>query len=289
MMATPKRSIALCGVALAALPLLAMAQDYPGLVQPRHDITLATGVGGIVASKRVKAGAKVGAHQVLMVLDDRLQAVEADRRKVIMEDNSELKATEERARISKSLFDDAQRVYDRTGAISRDELMRLEAEYAAAAGRLDQLKAQKERERIEHGGAVQERAMRQVVAPVAGVVTKADIEVGEWAKPGEALIRLVDASTLVFKANLPMSAAVKLKTADVVPVLVEDGAKVVAVPARLSFVSPVADAASGLVEVRAEIANPGMRLRPGSKAVMRLGDPQGAANAQGAAAVARQP
>jgi RND family efflux transporter MFP subunit len=264
---------ALAGVLLAA-PLLAMAQDYPGLVQPRHDIGLASGVGGIVASKRVRAGSRVGANQVLMVLDDRLQTVEADRRKVIMEDTSELKATEERARISRSLYDDARRVYERTGAISRDELMRLEAESTAAQGRLDQLKAQKEREKLEHHGALQERQMRQLVAPVAGVVTKADIEVGEWAKPGELLIRLVDASTLVFKANLPMAAAARLKVADAVPVVVEDGGRGVATVARVSFVSPAADAASGLVEVRAEIANPGGKLRPGAKAVMRLGEPR---------------
>lgn len=262
-----------CALLLAAGPLLALAQDYPGLVQPRHDITLASGVGGIVASKRVRPGSRVAANQVLMVLDDRLQAVEAGRRRVIMEDTSELRATEERARISRTLYEDARRVYEKTGAISRDELMRLEAEATASRGRLDQLRAQKEREKLEHHGAQQERQMRQLVAPVAGVVTKADIEVGEWAKPGEPLIRLVDSSRLVFKANLPMAAAARLKVSDMVPVIVEDGARAVATGAKVSFVSPVADAASGLVEVRADIANPGARLRPGAKAVLRLGNP----------------
>lgn len=286
MMATfpPLRTLA--GALLAALPLLAPAQDFPGLVQPRHDITLATGVGGVVASKRVRPGSRVAARQVLMVLDDRLQSVEADRRRVILQDTSELKATEERARISRTLYEDARRVYDKTGSISRDELMRLEAEATAAQGRLEQLRAQEEREKLEHHGAVQELQMRQLVAPVAGVVTKVDIEVGEWAKPGEPLIRLVDASALVFKANLPLAAAVRLKPAAVVPVLVEDGAQAVQVPARVSFVSPVADAASGLVEVRADIANPGGRLRPGSKAVLRLGGPR---PADGAASPGRQP
>jgi RND family efflux transporter MFP subunit len=274
MMATSLRLRAFAGALLAAVPLLAAAQDYPGLVQPRHDITLASGVGGIVASKRVRPGSRVGAQQVLMVLDDRLQSVEADRRRVILQDTSELKATEERARISRTLYEDARRVYEKTGSISRDELMRLEAEATAAQGRMEQLRAQKEREKLEHHGAVQEKQMRQLVAPVAGVVTKVDIEVGEWAKPGEALIRLVDASTLVFKANLPMAAVGHLKPAAVVPVLVEDGPRMVQVPAKVSFVSPVADAASGLVEVRADIANPGGRLRPGSKAVLRLGDPR---------------
>jgi RND family efflux transporter MFP subunit len=262
---------ACAAVLLAAAAHAASAQDYPGLVEPLHDITLSTGVGGIVASRSVRPGSHVAARQVLMVLDDRLQAVEANRRRVIVQDDSELKATDERLRISRSLYDDAKKVYDRTGSISRDELMRLEADYVATAGRLDQLKAQKLREQLEHQGAEQERQMRQLIAPVGGVVTKVDLEVGEWAKPGEPLIRLVDASTLVFKANLPMAAVAGLQPGTAVPLLVEDGARVAQVQGRVTFVSPVADAASGLVEVRASIANPGSRLRPGSKAVLRLG------------------
>ncbi|RYY63036.1 MAG: efflux RND transporter periplasmic adaptor subunit [Comamonadaceae bacterium] len=258
-------------LAVAVLPALAGAQDYAGLVQPLHDITLSTGVGGVVANRLVRPGSKVGAGQVLMVMDDRVQAVEADRRKVILDDSSELRATQERSRIARTLYEDARRVYDRTGAISRDELMRLEAESVAAAGRYDQLRAQKEREKLEHQGAVQERQMRQLVAPVGGIVTKVDIEVGEWAKPGEPLVRLVDASTLVFKGNLPMAAVQPLRPGLQVPIVVEDGGRPVPVLAKVSFVSPVADAASGLVEVRADIPNPGNRLRPGSRAVLRMG------------------
>jgi RND family efflux transporter MFP subunit len=270
---------ALLGAGLAVASLTAGAQDYPGLVQPLHDITLSTGVGGIVASRMVRPGAQVGRGQVLMVLDDRLQTVEADRRRVMLQDTSEIRATEERLRISRTLYQDAKNVFEKTGSISRDELMRLEAEFLGTQGRLEQLKAQKEREKLEHHGAVQERQMRQLVAPVPGVVTKVDIEVGEWAKPGEPLIRVVDASTLVFKANLPMAAVGGLRAGAVVPVVVEDGARLAQVPARLTFVSPVADPASGLVEVRANIPNPGGRLRPGSKAVLRLGNPAGVAPA----------
>jgi RND family efflux transporter MFP subunit len=269
-MLTRARAVA-CAALLA--PLAALSQDFAGLVQPHHDITqitLSSGVGGVVASRSARLGGRVAAGQVLMVLDDRLQSVEADRRRVIVQDNSEVKATEDRLRISSSLYENARNVFDKTGSISRDELMRLEADVVATQGRLEQLRAQKEREKLEHHGAVQERQMRQLVAPVAGVITKVDIEVGEWAKPGEPLIRLVDASTLVFKSNLPMAALAGLQAGAAVTVLVEDGARVVQVPARLTFVSPVADAASGLVEVRAAISNPGGRLRAGSKAVLRL-------------------
>jgi RND family efflux transporter MFP subunit len=261
--------------ALLLGPLAAWAGDYPGLLQPLHDVTLSSGVGGVVASRLVRPGSQVRAGQVLMVLDDRLQSVEAERRRVILDDTSELKATEERVRISRGLYEDAKKVFERTGSISRDELARLEAEYLATQGRLEQLQAQKKRERLEQRGAQEEQQMRQLVAPVAGVVTKVDIEPGEFAKAGEPLVRLVDASTLVLKANLPMAAVAGLKAGTVLPVLVEDGAQVARVSARLTFVSPVADAASGLVEVRARIANPRNRLRAGSKAVLRLAADRG--------------
>lgn len=269
-------AIATLAGALLLGPLAARAGDYPGLLQPLHDVTLSSGVGGVVASRRVRPGSQVRAGQVLMVLDDRLQSVEAERRRVILDDTSELKATEERLRISRGLYEDAKKVFEKTGSISRDELARLEAEYLATQGRLEQLQAQKKRERLEQQGAQQEQQMRQLVAPVAGVVTKVDIEPGEFAKAGEPLVRLVDASTLVFKANLPMAAVGNLKPGAVVPVLVEDGAQVARVAARLTFVSPVADAASGLVEVRARIANPHNRLRAGSKALLHLASGRGA-------------
>ena len=268
-------AIATLAGALLLGPLAARAGDYPGLLQPLHDVTLSSGVGGVVASRRVRPGSQVRAGQVLMVLDDRLQSVEAERRRVILDDTSELKATEERLRISRGLYEDAKKVFEKTGSISRDELARLEAEYLATQGRLEQLQAQKKRERLEQQGAQQEQQMRQLVAPVAGVVTKVDIEPGEFAKAGEPLVRLVDASTLVFKANLPMAAVGNLKPGAVVPVLVEDGAQVARVVARLTFVSPVADAASGLVEVRARIANPHNRLRAGSKALLHLASGRG--------------
>ena len=197
-------AIATLAGALLLGPLAARAGDYPGLLQPLHDVTLSSGVGGVVASRRVRPGSQVRAGQVLMVLDDRLQSVEAERRRVILDDTSELKATEERLRINRGLYEDAKKVFEKTGSISRDELARLEAEYLATQGRLEQLQAQKKRERLEQQGAVQEQQMRQLVAPVAGVVTKVDIEPGEFAKAGEPLVRLVDASTLVFKANLPI-------------------------------------------------------------------------------------
>jgi len=193
MMKTWRSGLLACVLALLA-PLAARAGDYPGLVQPLHDVTLSSGVGGIVARRLVHPGSKVAPNQVLMVLDDRLQAVEAQRRRVIVDDTSELRATEERLRITRGLYEDAKNVYEKTGSISRDELARLEADYLGTRGRLEQLQAQKRRERLEQQGAEEERQLRQLVAPVAGVVTKVDIEVGEWAKPGEPLIRLVDAS-----------------------------------------------------------------------------------------------
>jgi multidrug efflux pump subunit AcrA (membrane-fusion protein) len=139
--------------ALLLGPLAAWAADYPGLLQPLHDVTLSSGVGGVVASRLVRPGSQVRAGQVLMVLDDRLQSVEAERRRVILDDTSELKATEERVRISRGLYEDAKKVFERTGSISRDELARLEAEYLATQGRLEQLQAQKKRERLEQRGA----------------------------------------------------------------------------------------------------------------------------------------
>jgi multidrug efflux pump subunit AcrA (membrane-fusion protein) len=49
----------------------------------------------------------------------------------------------------------------------------------------------------------------------------------------------------------------------------EAGATQVPATGLVNFVSPLADSASGLVDVRIRFANPNGRIRPGAKAVIR--------------------
>ena len=249
----------------------ALADEYVGLVHPNHEITLSMGVGGVVSRINVRPGQAVKANQVLLVMDDRMQAIEVSRRQVVFEDDSELNTSAERMRALKTMYTDTRRVYDSTGSISRDEMSKLEIEYSTARGRYEQLVQQKRREKLEYTLAQQERDLRALAAPVSGVITRVEPKVGEWAKPGELMMLLVDASSCYLITNVPLRAVPGLKAGMALPVRFESGANAPAVTGKVSYVSSVADAASGLVEVRVTFPNPGLRIRPGIKGMLELG------------------
>lgn len=261
-------ALAACAVLLAAPA--AVADQFVGLVHPHTEVALSMGVGGVVSRLNVRPGQAVRARETLLVLDDRMQELEVNRRQVVWQDDSELNAARDRARALKTMYDNTKRVFDSTGSISRDELARLEVEYSGARGRVEQLLAQKRREKIEYDGAVAERALRAMTAPRAGVITKVIAKVGEWTKPGEPVLALVDASSCFLTTNVPLRVVPGLKAGQPIEVRFEASANTAPVTGKVSFVSSVADPASGLVEVRVELPNRSLQIRPGIKGLIDL-------------------
>lgn len=262
-------TLALLGCGLA-LGVAAHAADYTGLVHARHQLTLSVAVPGVVARVVVQPGMRVAAQAPLLLLDDRIQAAEEQRRKVVLDDQSETRATEERLKIVQPLAEDARKLVGTRGAISREDAARAELDWVATRGRLAQLEVQKKRERIEHQAAELERQQRRLLAPVAGVVTKVGIDVGEWARPGDALVELVDAAELHLRVNVPAAAARSLKAGAALQVGFEPALGLAPVQGQVSFISPAVDASSGLTALRVHFANPGGRIPPGIKGLISI-------------------
>ena len=265
----PRRGPGLaCWLALASAG--AGAADYTGIVHARHHLTLSVAVPGIIAKVLVEPGRRVGAQEALLLLDDRMQATEEQRRRTMLEDSAEIKATDERLKIVQTLAEDARKLAGTRGAISREDAARTELDLVATRGRLDQLQAQKRRERLELQVAEQERAQRRLVAPVAGVVTKVQADLGEWARPGDPMVELVDTSVLHLQVNVPAAAARSVREGASLPISFEPTLGLPPVNGNVIFISPAIDAASGLVEMRLRFANPNGRVPPGVKAMARI-------------------
>lgn len=244
---------------------------FTGLVYPIHDVTLSAGVSGIVQKRHVAPGQRVRADQALIALDDQIQVIESSRRKAVLDDMSETVSARDRVRILGELYTVSKNVFERTGSVSKDEMLRLEADLAASRGRVEQLEAQKKRELLEYQSAEKERQLRHYLAPVTGTVSKIFPEVGEWVKPGDPLLHLVDASTGVLQLVVPLKEAQELRTGMVLPIRFETHPGDAPTPGRIDFVSPVADPASGLVVVKVHFGNNTFRIRPGVKGVVNLG------------------
>ena len=255
---------------LLVLSVRAQAGVHAGLVFAMHDITLSAGVAGLVMKRLVEPGDRVKANQVLLQLDDRLQLIESSRRKAIWQDQSEIDSVRDRTSIIFTLLNDAKVVFNKTGSVSKEELLRLEADYVTSKGRLEQLLEQKKRELLDHESAERERLQRYVTAPVEGVIVKMIPQVGEWAKPGDPIVLLVDASTALLHLTIPHKEARALRVGMPQAVLLDVSDTVYRTMGRVSFVSPVADPASGLVEVRITFSNSQLIVKPGIKGRIEL-------------------
>ena len=260
---------------LLGLAVDANAVDITGLVYPLHDLILSAGVSGAVLSKDVTLGQIVPANHLLLALDDTLQTLEIERRKVMLDDKSEINAEKERSEILKGLLDMAQEAYDTAGAVSKDELSHMNAEYITSRGKYEVLLAQKHREAVELRAAERDRDMRRIYAPVGGVVTKINLEVGEWARQGDPLIHLVDANTCIIKFALPLQYAYQLKAGTMLPVSVDEDTATKNFQGKLTYISSVADPASGLVEGKITFNNATLKIKPGVKAVIHFPTPAG--------------
>jgi RND family efflux transporter MFP subunit len=240
------------------------------LVHPVSDVQLSVPVAGVVQRVLVKPGQWVREGQALVELESAAQQLEFRRRTVILEDESELSASRARLEVVTELQRMTESVASTTSSISREELLKQRLETLSATGRLVQLQAQKRREQIELEQARADLGQRTLRAPTAGMVVDAPAEVGEWAKPGDNVMRIVDASSVELRFSVPLEALASLRVGAKLSASFESGRGMIAAEGQVQFVSPVADPASGLSEVRAVFANQRGALRPGVKGVVRL-------------------
>ena len=264
------------GALVLALPMAwASASEFVGLVRPTADIQVSVPVSGVVERVLVRPGQWVREGQPLMELDSTPQQIELRRRSAILQDEAEIVA----ARARREIISEMQRMTDAvastTTSLSFEEVLKQRMETLGAQARVAQLEGQKRRERIEQEQAQADVAQRVLRAPASGMVVDAPAQVGEWVKPGDPVLRIVDVSTVELRFSLPVEAIAVLKVGGKLSAQFESGRGLMAAEGQVQFVSPVADPASGLSEVRAVFSNPRGALRPGLKGIVRLpGVPQ---------------
>lgn len=233
-----------------------------GVTQALKDLKLSMTVAGRVEGLFVKEGDRVNAGQVLLHLDRGAEELEVKRRRLLLQDTARLqelvvkeKTLGEQVAAIKPLLD--------TGGVSRKQVEDEEMALNAIASERKTLEAAKRREQVELDIALEAFERRHLRAPIDGVVTKVLMRVGESIPPHEAIIGLVNISRVRFMGTISAQAGARLKAGNTVTIKlgVDESAKTRS--ARVVFVSPVTDAASGLVEVIAEFDNADGSVRPG--------------------------
>lgn len=247
------------------------AATFLGIAYPHKDVTLSVQSPGVVQSAEVKVGETVKAQQVLLRLASEPQHWEVNRRQVMLADRSQIDTGAERLKLLEAMVADADKLQRAGGVISQDEVRKLKLDLVTAQAEYQASLAEKKRQEAELSLALAERDQFVLRAPRAGVITDFLLSPGEWAAPGEPVARLVDASQCEVRIKVSAKAAARLKAGQSFILDILDASGNFPATGRVTFVSPVSDAASSLVDVRLIVPNQDSRIRAGTKVSWSLG------------------
>lgn len=255
-------------IMLVLLAGFVVAVDAParevatGVTAPIDDLLLGLPVAGRIETVHVREGDWVDAGAVILALDRKLEELELERRRLILEDDSRLQEARSRESTLREQLAQAQRLY-RSETISRKQMEDERLAWQAAVADLAELEISKQQQAVEHELALENLRRRSLRAPVSGIVTRLSYRVGESVSAHEPVVRLVNTRRIRFTGNVASHLGGLLQPGESIDILIGHGDRQRVHSAEITFVSPVADPASGLLEVKAEFDNAGVDLRPG--------------------------
>jgi membrane fusion protein (multidrug efflux system) len=229
-------SLALLCLACHGLVWTSRAAAPAGITEPVFDVILSLPVPGIVARLPVREGDFVSTNQVILELDNRLEELEVDRRKHVLDNR-------------KADLESTRMVFEKSTSVSRDELLKKEADYKIAL--------------TEYATAVEQLARRKLLSPGAGVIAELRLEVGESCSAYEPVVRVVDSRACYFVCNVEAEVAARLAPGQTTGLEIDTGKGPARVDGRVVFVSPVVDSSSGLQRVKVWFDNLDQKIRPG--------------------------
>jgi membrane fusion protein (multidrug efflux system) len=234
--------------ALPSDAVLAFAVRAPGSFIANEDATLSTEAAGTVAELRAREGDRVARGDILV----RLEPTKAE----LAVRQAEAGLAQARANFERA----------------RSELARKQIlldDRTIAQGTFDAFKAQHDAAAAAVDGADSALALARqhledmtIAAPFAGVIKARSISVGEYVRPADPLLELIQIDPLKLSFEVPEKHAARLRVGQKVTTAVSalPGASF---EGRVRTIFPALDIQSRTVRVEAEVPNPEHRLKPG--------------------------
>jgi RND family efflux transporter MFP subunit len=211
----------------------------PGEIEGSRDATLASAMGGPIERVAVRDGQSVSRGQVLVEVDSAAAAAAVDM------------VTAQLA-LARS---DLERVRSLGDLGTAQQIQQAETQVAVLDAQLRQARAQ-----LSHA------VLR---APFAGIVGQIDVEAGEFAAPGQPLVRVVQLDPVKVTLSVPDRDVVALEPG--LAVGVTASAVAAEHEGRISHVGPAADPRTRAFPVEVEVPNPDGLLKPGMIATVKAG------------------
>jgi len=240
-----KNFVALMFVLTAAQPVALWAEQIAaGITEPVCDSVLSPAVPGLVSAWKFKEGDFVKENEVILELDNKLETLEVERRRLAMENR-------------KLDWEALQTLFKKSSiSVKKEELDRAETEYKIAV--------------VEHQMAVETLRRRSIIAPCSGYVAAITRDVGEACEEFQPVARVVDTRQCYFISNVEAKAAGGLKLGQSVTLEIETSTKPATISGQITFLSPVIDPASGLRRVKVLFDNADGNVNPGVAGKMRF-------------------
>ena len=181
--------------------------ETTGTVRAKTISVIASRMMGTVTSLRVKEGDRVGAGQLLLVIDD------SDVAQRVKAAEKGLEGAKQQRSLSDITYQRYKKLYDEK-ALARQELDQIETQKKVADIEYERAKAMLAEARVFHG-------FTRITSPVAGVVTEKKIEFGSMAVPGMPLLTVEDNSAFRVEVNADEKLAGRLKAGMPVSVIIE--------------------------------------------------------------------
>ncbi|MEM7365901.1 MAG: efflux RND transporter periplasmic adaptor subunit [Pseudomonadota bacterium] len=260
-------------VALATISTPVTGANSVCITESYKDAILSFTVPGRITRIHYRAGAVVSNGDIIVDLENRVESLEVERRRLIWEDKSDLKAAEAQRDTFSELLASTQGLYESTGSVSREELSRAELEFNSADAEYSRLLISEQREKVEYQLAQASLAQRSLKAPFDGTVVEVSQDEGEISEAYEPIVQIVDVSQGFLVCNVEEATGRHLNSGDELSFDIPKGAQTLSGQALVEYVSPVVDPASGLLKVRLRFDNDAGQIRPGVPGYVTIPEP----------------
>ena len=145
--------------------IAAPAEDtISGITHPSYDAAISAHLPGTVKSLEVEKGARVKAGQLLIRFEDRIEELEVLQRKLVFENDSQMKATQHRRDAIKKELNTSRELIRKTGSISKEALESKELELNLVNAEIERLLVMKKSNEILYQQASASLDLRKVTA-----------------------------------------------------------------------------------------------------------------------------
>lgn len=269
-----------------------------GILYPVNQANVTAKISAPVKRVLVNRGDHVKAGQVLLELETADLAATANESKSLYEQSQAALQTVTGATViedrnkaqsdlqaAKETLDAAQKVYDsrvallKEGAIAQRQvddqkvvLAQAQSTYNTAKQHLETLTQVGQREQVNAAQAQVNAAKAhyensevqvgygKVMSPISGVVSDRPVYPGEMPQNGAPLVSIVDISSVVARANIPVKEASAIQVGRTATITGPEGD----IAGKVTVVSPAVDPNTTTVEVWVQAPNPGEKLKPGA-------------------------